>query len=157
MCHIFTNALSQEPPTLVWEVVHRFGFMLFTSMRARIYILRRTAQPAPHPDVALATCRRALGILRGWRRHHALRRAGGGEGGGGASGGSGGGGGASGDGGGDKVGGEAGDGDVVANAPPAFFVEKLGGGCSRLPWDDGTSWRTQWVQNRPPMVRWGTN
>eukprot|EP01043_Picozoa_sp_COSAG02_P043224 COSAG02_NODE_3747_length_6292_cov_3.278379_2_plen_597_part_00 len=139
-----TDAEGRRPScSRAWEVVHRYGFMLFTSMRARIYVLRRTNAPAPSSAEAQAYCCANLDILRAWAHHSRLVRpqvscqrtsA------------------AKDDGRNDPEG----PGSDALSGPdcpvPDLYVERLGGACSRLPWDDGNGWRKQWMCARPPMV-----
>ena len=152
-----TQGIQPEPRAPArsgaWEVLHRYGFMLFCSMRARVYVLRRTAAPAPRPDEAEACCCANLDTLRAWARHSQLVRprscqasvntptSGSAKDNGKCD--------------------EFGSGTVSAGGAPTIgldndtpdsYVERLSGACSKLPWDDGSGWRKQWMRARPPMV-----
>lgn len=148
---------SQHEPRLharagAWTVEHRFGFMLFCSMRARVYVLRRTAAAAPSPDEAEAWCLANLDVLRAWARRSQLARPrtcpgvkskaprDGTEDNG-------------------ICGGVSTSSRTMSTCgassldrAPDVYVERLGGSCSKLPWDDGSGWRNQWMRARPPMV-----
>jgi hypothetical protein len=57
----------EEPDALgnSWKVDLRYGFMLFSKMRARVFVLTRTASPPPRPCQAVERCKRAAKALRG--------------------------------------------------------------------------------------------
>lgn len=127
-----------------WELLHRYAFLLFSSMRARIYVLRRTAAPPPSPDESEASCRANLDTLRAWAHHSRLVRprskpaatiedhekS-------------------------EEVGSRTADAGNIHQSEygtPDVYVERLSGACNKLPWDDGTGWRKQWMRARPPMV-----
>jgi hypothetical protein len=138
-----------------WVVECRVGFMLFSHLRARLYLLRRTSDAAPHPAAAQRHCAQSLAALSAnaaarAANHAAAAAAASAE----------------------ADGAAAAAGDGASAAPllvaalslvgaavlpatpatpkerPRLYVHKLPGGRGKLPWDAGGSWNEQWLKAR---------
>jgi len=118
-----------------WDVELRYSFLLFSKMKARIYVLRRTQNTPPPILVACLRCSEALAALRGHAEANATKWK--------------------------QISSAKCEHDAQNirkselhwdHDKPTLFVHKLGGGgCNRLPWDDGRSWEIQWRLSRPSL------
>eukprot|EP00510_Aplanochytrium_minuta_P009401 CAMPEP_0184055830 /NCGR_PEP_ID=MMETSP0956-20121227/7404_1 /TAXON_ID=627963 /ORGANISM="Aplanochytrium sp, Strain PBS07" /LENGTH=264 /DNA_ID=CAMNT_0026349717 /DNA_START=772 /DNA_END=1566 /DNA_ORIENTATION=- len=112
-----------------FKVLYRLPFLLFSKMKARIYVLERTTEGISMPENVYLKSKEALEALKGhdeankrkWQqvKKGELKEAG-------------------------HQNEQQWDFDK-----PTLFVCKLQGNCKRLPWDDGTSWENQWRNSRP--------